>query len=106
MRYLLVTYVKKPDGKIDEMVGLGKKIRNADHQTVNIIMDFKERKVDKCIIDGQRVDTDWDNLYAYYKGVYPAIVDRLSEENGWRGEVISPSDSDDQVTDIDPKYVQ
>jgi hypothetical protein len=62
--------------------------------------------VDKCIIDGQRVDTDWDNLYAYYKGVYPNIVDRLSEENGWRGEVISPSDSDDQVTDIDPKYVQ
>ena len=105
MRYLLVTYVKKADGKIDELVGIGKKIKKADHQTVNIIMDFKERVVDKCIIDGNRVDTDWDNLYAYYKGVYPAIVDRLSEENGWRGEIL-PSDSDDQVTDIDPKYVQ
>jgi hypothetical protein len=105
MRYLLVTYVKKADGKIDELVGIGKKIKRADHQIVNIIMDFKERVVDKCIIDGNRVDTDWDNLYAYYKGVYPAIVDRLSEENGWRGEIL-PSDSDDQVTDIDPKYVQ
>ena len=105
MRYLFVTYVKKPDGKIDEMVGLGKKIRKNDVQTANVILDFKERKVNKCYIDGQKVDTDWDNLYAYYKGVYPNIVDRLSEENGWRGEIL-PSDSDDQVTDIDPKYVQ
>jgi predicted glycosyltransferase involved in capsule biosynthesis len=105
MRYLLVTYVKKPDGKIDEMVGVGKNIKKRDVQTANVIMDFSERKVVKCLIDGQRVDTDWDNLYMYYKGVYPNIIDRLSEENGWRGEII-PSDSDDQVTDIEPKYVQ
>jgi hypothetical protein len=88
------------------MLNLGKKIRNSDHQTVNVIMDFKERIVNKCTIEGQSLDTDWDRLYTYYKGVYPAIIDRLSEENGWRGEVISPSDLDDQVTDTDPKYVQ
>ena len=104
MRYLFITYVKKPDGKIDEMMNLGKKIRKVDNQTVNVILDFKERKVDKCIIDGQRIDTDFEKLYIYYKNVYPAIIDRLSEENGWSGEVISPPDN--EVTDIEPKYVQ
>ena len=106
MRYLFITYVKKPDGKIDEMMNLGKKIRKIDSQTVNVILDFKERKVEKCIIDGERIDTDFDKLFIYYKDIYPSIVERLSQENGWSGEVFSPTDSDDQVTDIDPKYVQ
>ena len=105
MRYLILTYYRKPSGQIDEAMVVSKNLKTRDHQMCNVIMDYAQKKVMKCVIEGKVVDTDWDNLYAYYKGVYPNIVDRLSEENGWRGEIL-PSDSDDQVTDIDPKYVQ
>ena len=104
MRYLFITYVKKPDGKIDELISVGKNVRKRDNQLANVIIDFKERKVIKCIIDGSRIDTDFDQLYIYYQKIYPAIIERLSQENGYSGEIISPQD--EQVIDKDPKYVQ
>lgn len=99
MRYLFITYVKKANGQIDEMMAVGNKIKTRDIQMTSVIMDFKEKKVDKCLVDGQVLNTSFDNLYAYYKGVYPSIVDRLSSENGWTGEVISP-DSEPEVIEV------
>jgi hypothetical protein len=43
-------------------------------------MDFKLQKVEKCIIDRQKVDTDWDRLHTYYSEHYPAIIQRLESE--------------------------
>jgi hypothetical protein len=33
MRYLLITFVRKPGGQIDELVAVGKRIKPADLQT-------------------------------------------------------------------------
>jgi hypothetical protein len=81
MRYLLITYLKQADGKIDEAVTLSSKIRNTDLRTVNVIMDFKERKVDKCFIDGQTLPKSWENLYEYYEKIYPNLIKKLEDEN-------------------------
>ena len=80
MRYFLVSYIKKPNGQIDEAVSLTKSLKKNDYQTSNIIMDFKEKKVITCTVDGSRVDTDWDKLYAYYNQHYPNVIERLVSE--------------------------
>ena len=80
MRYLIITYMKKATGEIDEVLSVSKKVKFSDLQTANIIMDFKLNKVEKCIIDKQQVDTDWDRLHTYYSEHYPAIIQRLEVE--------------------------
>lgn len=80
MRYFLVTYATKAGGQIDEVVSVSKNIRPNDIQTCSVIMDYKNQKVDKCVIEGKKVDTDWDKLNTYYRGLYPNIIERLESE--------------------------
>ena len=80
MRYFLVTYTTKAGGQIDEVVSVSKNVRPNDIQTCNIIMDYKTHKVDKCVIEGKKVDTDWDKLNTYYRDLYPNIIERLESE--------------------------
>lgn len=80
MRYLLITYVKKPNGQIDEQVEVSRNVKPKDIQTCNVILDFKDLKVDKCIIEGKSISRDWEQLVGYYKQVYPAIIERLEKE--------------------------
>ena len=81
MRYFLVTIKKKAGGQIDEEAAVVKSLRNSDIQTCNIILDFKERSVDRCMIDGKRMDTDWTTIVEYYKKVYPTILQSLEDSN-------------------------
>jgi hypothetical protein len=80
MRYLLITYVRKPNGQIDEMVGTSKKLKVTDRQMCNVILDFANKKVEKCVIEGKVVDMDWDKVNQYYKKIYPAIIAQLEKE--------------------------
>tara|TARA_R110000868_G_scaffold193124_2_gene437829 strand:+ start:3553 stop:3822 length:270 start_codon:yes stop_codon:yes gene_type:complete len=80
MRYMLVTYVTKPGGQIDEVIELSKKIRQKDQQLCNVILDYTDKKVIKCIVAGNNVDKDWDKLDGYYRGIYPAVLERLEKE--------------------------
>ena len=80
MRYFLVTYATKAGGQIDEVVSVTKQIRTRDHQMCNVIMDYKDKKVDKCVIEGKRVETTWENLDQYYRQLYPNIIERLEKE--------------------------
>jgi hypothetical protein len=80
MRYFLVTYTTKAGGQIDEVVSVSKNTRPNDIQTCNVIMDYKNRRVDKCVIEGKKVDTDWEKLDAYYRQLYPNIIERLEAE--------------------------
>ena len=80
MRYFIITYVRKPNGQIDEQAQVSKKVKPRDIQTANVIMDFKERKVDKLVIEGNVMERDWTKLYEYYKQIYPAIIERLEKE--------------------------
>lgn len=82
MRYLLLTYVTKPSGKIDELMTVANKIKPKDWQTTNVILDFKEQKVLLCSVAGITADKDWDTIVSYYFQHYPAIIERLFQENG------------------------
>jgi len=80
MRYLLITFMRKAGGQIDEAVTVSKKIKPADLQTCNVIIDYAAKKVEKCVIEGKVVDTDFDRMDTYYKQVYPNLIAQLERE--------------------------
>ena len=82
MRYLLITFVRKPGGQIDELVAVGKRVKPADLQTCNVIVDYADKKVMKCVVEGKVVDTDFDRMDTYYKQVYPNLIAQLEKEAG------------------------
>lgn len=81
MRYLLITFFRKPGGQIDEQVQVAKKVKRSDDQMCNVILDFQDKKVTKCVIEGKVVDTDWDRMSSYYKKIYPNLVEQLEKNN-------------------------
>ncbi len=85
MRYLLITFVRKPGGQIDELVTVSKRVKPSDLQTCNVIVDYANKKVDKCVIEGKVVDTDFEKMDAYYKQVYPNLIDQLEKNNAVQG---------------------
>lgn len=82
MRYLLIQFVRKPGGQIDEQVTVSKKIKTSDIQTMNVIMDYAERKIEKCVIEGKTLDQDWDKMNDYYRQIYPTLIEQLEKEAG------------------------
>lgn len=81
MRYLLITYMRKPGGQIDEQVTVSKRVRTSDIQMCNVIVDYQNKKVDKCVIEGKIVDTDFDRMNTYYKQIYPNLIEQLEKNN-------------------------
>lgn len=82
MRYLLITFMRKPGGQIDEQMTIAKKVKQSDIQTCNVILDYAKKKVDKCVIEGKVVDTDWDKMHTYYSKIYPNVIAQLEKEAG------------------------
>jgi hypothetical protein len=72
--------MRKAGGQIDELVAVGKKVKPADLQTCNVIIDYAQKKILKCVIEGKVVDTDFERMDAYYKKVYPNLIDQLEKE--------------------------
>jgi hypothetical protein len=71
--------MRKPGGQIDEQVTISKRVRTSDLQTVNVIIDFAKKTVDKCIIEGKKIDTDFDKMNEYYKKIYPNLIQQLEK---------------------------
>lgn len=82
MRYMFLTYVTRPNGKVDENLELGKKIKTRDLQRCNVILDFKQQKVVQATMNGTTIPKNWDRVVSYYFQYYPKIIERLFEENG------------------------
>jgi len=80
MRYLLITFYRKPGGQIDEQARFVKRIRNSDISMSNIIMDYGTRKIEKCVVEGKKLSKSFDELSEYYKKIYPQIVLQLEKE--------------------------
>jgi hypothetical protein len=80
MRYLLIQYVRKPGGQIDEQVTVSKRVKTSDLQTMNVIMDYAKQKVDKCVIEGKAIAREWDGMNDYYKKIYPNLIEQLEKE--------------------------
>ena len=50
MRYLILTYYAKADGKMDESMAVSGSLRSRDIQTASVILDFKKlHKVFMCV---------------------------------------------------------
>ena len=94
MRYLVLTYYTKPDGKTDESATVVKNIKNRDLQTANVILDFKTLSVVKCSMDGVVVPKDWDRIVSYYYRHYSATIERLFTENGHEIKIQKPQTAD------------
>ena len=83
MRYLMLTYYRKPDGKIDESMSVSRRVKPIDLQTANVILDFKKLEVVKASMSGTAVPRDWDRIVSYYHQHYASTIERLFKENGY-----------------------
>ena len=83
MRYLILTYYKKPNGQIDEVMAVAKNLKTRDHQMANVILDFRTLSVLKCSMGGVNVPRDFDRIVEYYMEHYEATITRLFKENGY-----------------------
>jgi hypothetical protein len=81
MRYLLITFFRKPNGQIDEQVVVAKRVKESDTNTCNLIMDFQTKKLDKAVVEGRLLNKDWKTIYDYYKRIYPTLIDQLDKNN-------------------------
>jgi hypothetical protein len=77
MRYLLVTFLRKSGGRIDEQAGFSKVIKQKDLSECNVILDYQEQKVVKCVIEGKVVPTSFESMHEYYKKVYPNMITQM-----------------------------
>jgi hypothetical protein len=71
-RYMLVTYVQKPNGKWDELTEFRNSVRTKHLQTAKVILDFKEKK---CVKNGINPEAGFDDMLDFYKRV---LGDRLT----------------------------
>lgn len=82
MRYFLVSYYKKPNGQMDEVVSVSNSLKTRDRQTAAVILDFRTQNVLQCSMNGTTVPKDWDRIVSFYYQHYAATFDRLAKENG------------------------
>ena len=80
MRYLVITYILKPDGRSDEIVAVKEKLTGRINNTANIIMDFREKKILKARMD-KPIPREWNAIYYYFVNIYSDIVKALEEAN-------------------------
>lgn len=80
MRYLLLSFLRKRAGQIDEMVSVAKRVRTSDMNNANVILDFADKKVLKCVIEGKNHDTTFEKMRDYYARIYPNLVEQLERE--------------------------
>ena len=92
MRYLILTYYQKATGQIDEVMAVSRSLKRRDHQTANVILDFKTLSVLKCSMSGVTVPRDFNRIVEYYHQHYESTISRLFRENGY--EIVKP----DQTT--------
>jgi len=97
MRYLLLTYYTKPNGKIDESMAVSKRIKTRDLQTASVILDFKKLEVVKCSVGGTVVPRDWDRIVSYYHQHYASTIERLFNENGY--DIVKPEITAKEIND-------
>jgi len=83
MRYLLITYYQKVDGKIDETTAVARNLKPHDLQTCSVILDFKKLQVIKAHMNGVTVPKDFYRIVGYYIQHYENIIKRLFAENGY-----------------------
>jgi hypothetical protein len=80
MRYFVITYVRKPDGKMDEQVTLEKSLKPRHYQMANVILDFKTQTVLQCSLAGTQVPKEWQRIRDFYYQHYSKIIDGIESK--------------------------
>ena len=65
-RYMIVTYVKKPNGMWDEVTEFKNKIKTKHIQSAKVVLDFKEKK---CVVNSLNREASYDDMIEFYKRV-------------------------------------
>jgi hypothetical protein len=77
MRYFVVTYVKRPSGQMDEQVVLERNLKARHYQMANVILDFKNKSIVQCSLQGTVVPKDWQRIRDFYHQHYSKVIDQL-----------------------------
>lgn len=93
MRYLIINYLRKASGQMDEIVSVSRNIKMRDLQTASVILDFKKQYVTKCSMDGKTVPKDWNRIVGFYYQFYKNVIDQLARENGIQIQVLESTDA-------------
>lgn len=102
MRYLILTYYRKPNGKIDETMALARNLKPRDHSTANVILDFRKLEVVKCTMNGVNVPRDFNRIVEYYMQFYESTINRLFTENGYQIDYKKTSQPTVESPAVDP----
>ena len=84
MRYMLLSYIKRPTGKVDEVMTLAKRLRAKDLQMHQVILDFRDRKVVLASMGGTTVPKDFNRITSYYRQYYRETIDDLCAAHGYQ----------------------
>lgn len=71
-RYMIVTYIQKPNGKYDEVTVFKKHYRMTHLQSAKVILDLADKKVVK---NGLNPNAGYDDMIEFYKRM---LGDRLT----------------------------
>ena len=82
MRYFIISYYRRPNGQMDEVVAVTGSVKRKDRQTAAVILDFQTQTVLQCSMNGTTVPKDWNRIVSFYYQHYAATFDRLAKENG------------------------
>jgi hypothetical protein len=63
-RYMIVSYFLKPTGKWDEITDFKNKVSTVHLTTAKVILDLKERKIVKNLINA---DASYSDMIEFYK---------------------------------------
>jgi hypothetical protein len=63
-RYMIVTYIRKPNGLWDEVTEFKNHVKTKHIQTAKVILDFRDKKVVK---NGLNPEAGFDDMLEFYK---------------------------------------
>jgi len=64
MRYIVVSYFLKPNGKWDEITEFKNNIKMKHIQSAKVILDFKEKK---CVVNSLNKEAGYNDMLEMYK---------------------------------------
>jgi hypothetical protein len=71
-RYMIVSYLQKPNGKWDELTEFKKHCRTKHIQSAKVILDLQDKKVIK---NGLNPSASYDDMLEFYKRVLGSKLD-------------------------------
>jgi len=66
-RYMIVSYIQKPNGLWDEVTEFKNNLRMKHIQTAKVILDFQDKKVVK---NGLNSEAGYDDMLEFYKRTF------------------------------------